>query len=75
MRLSKLNGWHRLWCALGVFTLVPLLVLMVVGRTKDPEMVLAFVAIWGFFMVVLYVFGLIIKWVISGFKNESNSLK
>mgnify|MGYP000586013897 CR=1 FL=1 len=69
MRLNNLNGWQRLWTAICVFTLLPILMLWV--PSGAPEDLLATILlIWGFLMVLLYIAGLVIKWVINGFMSK-----
>jgi|GEM_PF-6833119 hypothetical protein len=68
MRLNKLNGWQRLWIATCVFTLIPILIMWM--PSGDSEFLLGFLVVWALLMVLLYIAGLVIKWVVNGFMSK-----
>lgn len=68
--LNKLNGWQRLWVAVSMFTLIPILVIMWNGGNPSIDGAVLMISVWATLMALLYVLGLTIKWVIKGFKDK-----
>jgi hypothetical protein len=76
MRISTLNGWQRLfvvittfWVAVGVWQVAVILSAMKLTITSVGAVLTAVLATWAAPLVVLYVAGVAIAWVRSGFSS------
>jgi hypothetical protein len=67
-----LNGWQRLWLVTAVL-LFPLVAWQFTGTLEDksstPVVIAAFVTAWAVPVGVLYAGGVVVAWVIKGFRD------